>query len=213
MNTTTIDNSEKASSISFQTANGDIIVGLHAAKEYIKRMEILKHDKSISSQNHIEQEIQNCAQTFNISQETVEELKYLSDQTGMDTDTDSDIKEYDLEDTDSEINLISDSSSSEDTDDFDFEFIFVDARFRITSPISFINALLFGFGGFGLLPLYSKFIFCSDSMLLLLTISGFVALIIHFTQSFISFSDDAMNIRLSFGEYISNCPFIPLSHV
>ena len=69
MNTTTTDNSSKTSSISFETANGDIIIGLHAAKEYIKRMEILKHDKSISAQNQIEQEIQNCAQKFNISQE------------------------------------------------------------------------------------------------------------------------------------------------
>ena len=124
MNTTAIDNSDKASSISFQTANGDIIVGLHAAKEYIKRMEILKQGKSISAQNQMEQEIQNCAQTFNISQETIEELKYLSDQTGMDTDTDFDVKEYDVADTDSEMSLISDSSSSEDTDDFDLGFSF-----------------------------------------------------------------------------------------
>ena len=61
----------------------------------------------------------------------IEELKNLSDQTGIDTDLDSDdIKDDDPEDTDSEMNLSSDSSSSddiyesEDTDDFDFDFSF-----------------------------------------------------------------------------------------
>ena len=122
MNSTT-DNSNPSASISFETANGDTIVGLHAAKEYIKRMEILKHGKSTSAQNQIEQEIQNCAEKFNISQETIDELKYFSDETGIDTEESDDTNDYYIDDTDSDFEFSSDTSSSDDnTNDFDFDF-------------------------------------------------------------------------------------------
>eukprot|EP00486_Rosalina_sp_Unknown_P015538 CAMPEP_0201593520 /NCGR_PEP_ID=MMETSP0190_2-20130828/191099_1 /ASSEMBLY_ACC=CAM_ASM_000263 /TAXON_ID=37353 /ORGANISM="Rosalina sp." /LENGTH=260 /DNA_ID=CAMNT_0048052739 /DNA_START=23 /DNA_END=801 /DNA_ORIENTATION=+ len=88
----------ETSNIEFHTANGDIIVGLHAGKEYIKRMEILKNGKSSSSQAQIEQEIQNCATKFGISPQDVDALKQQADSIGIEFD-DSDTNEYD--DTDS----------------------------------------------------------------------------------------------------------------
>ena len=46
--------------------------------------------KPISEQNQFQQKIKNCAERFDISQDTIYELKWLSDGTGiesMDSDT------------------------------------------------------------------------------------------------------------------------------